>query len=91
MWLIDEGGKALDASAYPLAQAFTLNEGNPKTDEEKEEASKNYILCAEIRKKALGIEDDSTQKAVQEAIRLAKETNKLELLPDWIKKIANDQ
>ena len=25
MWLIDEGGKALDASAYPLAQAFLIH------------------------------------------------------------------
>ena len=25
MWLIDEGGKALEASAYPLAQAFLKN------------------------------------------------------------------
>ena len=24
MWLIDEGGKALEASAYPLAQAFLI-------------------------------------------------------------------
>ena len=43
MWLIDEGGKALDASAYPLAQAFSIIEGNPKTEEEKEEASKKQI------------------------------------------------
>ena len=55
-----------------------------------EEATKNYCLSAEIRKKVLGIEDDSTQKAIQEAIRLAKENN-IKLLPDWIKKIANDQ
>ena len=51
----------------------------------------SFIKCAEILRKKYGIDDDSTQKAIQEAIRLAKETNKLELLPDWIKKIANDQ
>ena len=56
-----------------------------------EEATKNYCLSAEIRKKGLGIEDDSTQKAIQEAIRLAKDINNFKLLPDWIKKIANDQ
>ena len=54
-------------------------------------AIENYSLSAEIRKKALGIEGDSTQKAIQEAIRLAKETNNLELLPDWLKDIADDQ
>ena len=43
MWLIDEGGKSLEASASPLAQAFSIIEGNPKTDEEKEEASKKQI------------------------------------------------
>ena len=25
MWLIDEGGKALEASSYPLAQAFLIH------------------------------------------------------------------
>jgi len=54
-------------------------------------AIENYCLSAEIRKKGLGIEDDSTQKAIKEALRLAKETNNIKLLPDWIKKIANDQ
>tara|TARA_B110001450_G_scaffold80128_1_gene75961 strand:+ start:361 stop:894 length:534 start_codon:yes stop_codon:yes gene_type:complete len=54
-----------------------------------EKAAKNYCLSAEIRKKALGIEDDSTQKAIQEAIRTSKETNNIKLLPIWIKKIAN--
>ena len=56
-----------------------------------EEATKNYCLSAEIRKKALGIKHDGTQKAIQEAIRLAKDINNLELLPNWIIKIANDQ
>ena len=55
------------------------------------EATKNYCLSAEIRKKALGLEDDSTQKAIQEAIRLAKKTENIKLLPDWIKEISNDQ
>ena len=31
MWLIDEGGKTLEACTYPLAQAFLIIEGNPKS------------------------------------------------------------
>ncbi|MDB4590674.1 tetratricopeptide repeat protein [Flavobacteriaceae bacterium] len=54
-------------------------------------AIENYCLSAEIRNKSLGIEDEATKNAINEAIQLAKETNSIMLLPDWIKKIANDQ
>ena len=56
-----------------------------------EEATKSYCLSAEIRKKTLGMEDDSTQKSIIESIRMSKEINNINLLPYWIKKIANDQ
>jgi tetratricopeptide (TPR) repeat protein len=43
MWLIDQGGKTLDICTYPLAHAFSIIEDHPKSDEEKEEASKKQI------------------------------------------------
>ena len=52
-------------------------------------AIENYVNSANMLKEQNGIEDDDTKEAIQEVIRLAKETNNLELLPDWIKKIAN--
>ena len=70
-----------DSGGFPFKIAICYENLN-----QLEEATKNYCLSAEIRKKASGIEDDGTQKAIKEAIRLAKETNNLELLPDWIKK-----
>tara|TARA_B100001287_G_scaffold71518_1_gene59080 strand:- start:12949 stop:14895 length:1947 start_codon:yes stop_codon:yes gene_type:complete len=66
MWLIDEGGKALDTSAYPLAQAFTLSEGNPKTDEEKEEASKNQI--EKVMEELLAVPSDNDIEVLEKAI-----------------------
>ena len=71
-----------DSGGFPFKIAICYENLN-----QLEEATKNYCLSAEIRKKASGIEDDSTQKAIQEAIRLAKEINNIKLLPDWIKKI----
>jgi tetratricopeptide (TPR) repeat protein len=53
------------------------------------QAIKNYVISANILKEQNGIEDEDTKEAIQEVIRLAKETNNLELLPIWIKKIAN--
>lgn len=75
-----------DSGGFPFKIAICYENLN-----QSEEATKNYCLSAEIRKNALGIEDDSTQKAIQEAIRLAKETDNNKLLPDWIKMIADDQ
>ncbi len=54
-------------------------------------AIENFGVNAEMLKEQNGIDDKDTQEAIKEAIRLAKETNRLELLPDWIKKIANNQ
>ena len=42
-------------------------------------------------KEQKGIEDEDTKEVVVKAIRLAKETNNVKLLSDWIKKISNDQ
>ena len=42
-------------------------------------------------KEQKGVDDEDTKEAVKDALRLAKETNNLKLLPVWIKKIANDQ
>ena len=66
MWLIDEGGKALEASAYPLAQAFSIIEGNPKTDEEKEEASKKQI--ERVMDELLADPTDNDIKVLKKAI-----------------------
>jgi len=43
LWLIDQGGKALEVCVYPLAQAFLIVKGKFKTEEEREEASKIQI------------------------------------------------
>ena len=71
-----------DSGGFPFKIAICYENLN-----QLEEATKNYCLSAEIRKKALGIEDDSTKKSIKEAIRLAKEINNIKLLPDWIKNI----
>jgi tetratricopeptide (TPR) repeat protein len=55
-----------------------------------QKAIKNYSLSAELRKSHLGIDAHGTQEAIQNAIRLAKETNNIKLLPKWIKEL-NDQ
>ena len=72
MWLIDEGGKALDTSAYPLAQAFTLIEGNPKTDEEKEEASKNQI--EKVMEELFADPTDNDIEVLEKAIKKLEST-----------------
>jgi len=50
MWLIDEGGKVLEASAYPLAQAFLIHPIERVMDELLAEASDNDI---EVLEKAI--------------------------------------
>ena len=47
---------------------------------------KNYILSAEIRKTQLGIDSKETHTSIKNAISLAKETNNVKLLPNWMKK-----
>ena len=75
-----------DAGGFPYNMGVCYEQlGN------KEQALNNYLLSAEIRKKGLGLDHKATQTVISDAVRLAKESNKLELLPDWIKKIANDQ
>ena len=65
--LIDEGGKALDASTYPLVQAFSITEGYPKTSQEKEEASKYQI--GRVMKVLLADNTNNDIKVLDEAIR----------------------
>jgi hypothetical protein len=43
MWLIDEGGEALDVCIVPLAYAFLILKGILKTEEEKRECQQNQI------------------------------------------------
>ncbi len=47
MWLIDEGGKALEASAYPLAQAFLIHPIERVMDELLADPSDNDIKVLE--------------------------------------------
>ena len=54
------------------------------------EAFQYYCLSAELRRKSLGVDDDTTKLSIQEALRLAKESNNAHLLPKWIKKVTND-
>ena len=53
---------------------------------EYEKAIENYVLCAKLRKDDAGLEHKSTQDAIKESIRLAKNTNNEKLLPEWMKK-----
>jgi tetratricopeptide (TPR) repeat protein len=57
----------------------------------KEQALNNYLLSAEIRKKDLGLDHEATKTVISDAVHLAKELNKESELPDWVKKINNDQ
>ena len=43
IWLIDQGGKALDVCVYPLAKAFINIKGNLKTEQEKKEVLHKQI------------------------------------------------
>ncbi len=54
---------------------------------EKEKALDYFIQCAEIRKEdpGVGIENEATQEAIENAKRLAKELNKENELPKWMK------
>ncbi len=54
---------------------------------EKEKALDYFIQCAEIRKEdpGVGIENEATQEAIENAKRLAKELNKGSELPEWMK------
>ena len=58
MWLIDEGGKALEASAYPLAQAFLTHPIEKVIDELLADPTDNDI---EVLKKAI-LRLESAQK-----------------------------
>ena len=48
-------------------------------------ALKFTIKSAEIRKEKIGLEDEATKDAISNAIRLAKELDKENELPEWIK------
>jgi tetratricopeptide (TPR) repeat protein len=58
---------------------------------ENHEALDYYIQSAEIRKvdPNAGIEAESTQESVKACIRLAKESGKVNELPEWMKEIKN--
>ena len=51
---------------------------------EYEKAIENYVLCAKLRKDAVGIEHKATQDAIKQAIRLAKKSKNEQLVPEWI-------
>lgn len=51
-----------------------------------QKAIENYVISANMLKVQNGIDDKDTKEAIQEALRLAEETDNIKLLPDWIKK-----
>jgi tetratricopeptide (TPR) repeat protein len=53
----------------------------------KEIALYYYFQSAEIRKERIGIEAESTQESISNAIRLTKELSKENELPNWIKNL----
>lgn len=52
---------------------------------DKEKALDYFIQSAEIRKEDIGLEKDATQEAIANAKRLAKELNKEDKLPEWMR------
>ena len=50
------------------------------------QAIEYYVRSANMLKEQKGVDDEDTKEAVKDALRLAKETNNLKLLPVWIKK-----
>jgi len=52
----------------------------------KKKALNNYLLSAELRKKHFGLDHEATQTVISDAVRLAKELDKLDELPNWIEK-----
>jgi tetratricopeptide (TPR) repeat protein len=88
MWMIDEGGKPLEASVYPLVQAFSITEGNPKSTQEKEEASKNQIGI--VMGVLLADYTDNDISVLNEAIK-GLESSQLNLKVSAIYKEINDR
>ena len=81
MSLINEGGKALKACTYPLAQAFLIIQDHAETENEKEAASKKQIQ--RVIDELLKDSTDNDIKILGKAIAKLKENQKL----DVIKKI----
>jgi tetratricopeptide (TPR) repeat protein len=64
--------------AFQIAQCYeALND--------KETALDYYIQSAEIRKEDIGLENEATQEAIINALRLAKELGKHGELPEWMR------
>jgi tetratricopeptide (TPR) repeat protein len=57
---------------------------------QQKKAIQFFCLSAELRKKSLGVNDDATKLSIQEALRLAQESNSADLLPKWIKNVTNN-
>ena len=75
-----KGLKILHKGGFPfkIAQCYeALNKPS--------EALEYYIQSAEIRKEDIGIEDEATQDAISNAKCLAKELNKENELPEWMR------
>jgi tetratricopeptide (TPR) repeat protein len=53
----------------------------------KDEALNYFMESAEIRKKSIGLEKESTKDAIQNAKRLATELGKENELPDWMREL----
>jgi len=53
-------------------------------------AIENYVINANMLNEQKGVDDEDTKEAVVKAKLLAKQTNNINLLPDWIKDIADD-
>ena len=96
-----------NSTNYPEAiacyeKAYTLDNNNvyashladchAKTDN-KSKALEFYIQAAEIQKDEIGIgaENDEIKSSIENTIRLAKELNIMEEVPEWIRNINNNQ
>lgn len=74
-----------DSGGFPFRIGICYENLNQLND-----AFQYYCLSAELRRKSLGVDDDATKLSIQEALRLAMESNNAHLLPKWIKNITND-
>lgn len=74
-----------DSGGFPFRIGICYENLNQLND-----AFQYYCLSAELRRKSLGVDHDATKLSIQEALRLAMESNNAHLLPKWIKNITND-
>ena len=79
MWLIDQGGEALEACSFPLANAFLQLKGHPKTNEELERAQQ--IQIRHVMDLLLAESTENDISVLEKAVSHLEKTQKNSVLP----------